>query len=549
MRLVGLTTLCLILAFVCADILAVNLETVVTPSEDEVDELYRLGEIDYQQYLLLKEIAIHGIDSSTVFLLDEIPNLAHFLRDTSSLSVPLEKRQESSFISSNRHQSQARAVHGRLKHTYQVRLEDDRASRYRTFGDFRLRDQWRLTFRLNRDVSGPERFVGRALTYKSKQGTLRRITLGTYSARLGLGTAFGYRGSLLDYSEKISAESFMYPDYGGYNGLYLVTRIGRFETKTLVSVVRDSQHRISSLATSLTSVQGSIRPGVVVGTNRVRNRKTGLAIDIPVFAFNGMYRYKTGYVRAEVSRQTGRHSDALSAVIEGRHRFDMAETKYAGWAYADDYLDITGGSKSGNLSHAQHLDEVDLDITSRRPGQEGFLLRTIVLLADKLDLFSSFLRASFNSDFVNTQSSGGLNWKANPATEFQLDYLGRWKKRLKGTAIDTEGKHRIRLEGRFKPGNLEWRGYIAFNMEKTGRDYASIFANVKSSIPRKGKLEIWSRSDWYSSEGMGYWYAFLRAEQLLGGGLFGSIKFMHTYDRDATDQSVAAVSIGLSAAL
>jgi len=55
-----------------------DLSTYVSPSEDEWLQALTLGEISYVQYLCLIEIARHGIDSSSLYLLDEIPNLSYF---------------------------------------------------------------------------------------------------------------------------------------------------------------------------------------------------------------------------------------------------------------------------------------------------------------------------------------------------------------------------------------------------------------------------------------------------------------------------------------
>jgi len=67
--------------------------------------------------------------------------------------------------------------------------------------------------------------------------------VGSFTARLGLGTLFGYRGKLMSCSDKINIESLAYPDYGGYNGMYLIGRVEEVEVQFLGSLVRDESHR------------------------------------------------------------------------------------------------------------------------------------------------------------------------------------------------------------------------------------------------------------------------------------------------------------------
>lgn len=76
---------------------AQELSTVVFPSEDEILEALRAGEIDYYQYQILMELSQYGIDADDLYLLDEIPNLWH-IGDVRGDTVSLESEQQAMFV-------------------------------------------------------------------------------------------------------------------------------------------------------------------------------------------------------------------------------------------------------------------------------------------------------------------------------------------------------------------------------------------------------------------------------------------------------------------
>ncbi|TET93657.1 MAG: hypothetical protein E3J26_05955, partial [Candidatus Zixiibacteriota bacterium] len=191
--------------------------TSVYPSEDELLEALRLGEIDSSQYLILQEIIVHGIDSTNVHLLDEIPNLSFFLTDPKLLITSLEKEQKAGFFKPAPRTGRPTGTFG---YKYYQELEQEGRAQYRSSGRFRFNDHFEAAYKLHREYTGRERFVSRRLVYKNRQGRLKELVLGNFSRRLGAGTIFGYRGKLLEFSDRIDEESFLFPDYGGYNGLY-----------------------------------------------------------------------------------------------------------------------------------------------------------------------------------------------------------------------------------------------------------------------------------------------------------------------------------------
>ena len=96
MRLAGLV-ICLIVFSVEVSAQQ-ELSTYVYTSEEDLEEAFRNGEINFSQLIILQELIRFGIDSSSLYLLDEIPNLSHFLKSKELPQPELKENQKNYFI-------------------------------------------------------------------------------------------------------------------------------------------------------------------------------------------------------------------------------------------------------------------------------------------------------------------------------------------------------------------------------------------------------------------------------------------------------------------
>jgi hypothetical protein len=526
---------------------AQELSTSVFPSEDELLEALHLGEIDIYQFMILQEIITQGIDSTNSYLLDEIPNLSFFVPQPQSPTTSLETEQTTPFA---KPAVKIKTVGGTFSHQYYRELEQQERSRYRMTGRLNFRDNFETSFKLNREFSGRERFVSRRFSYRNDRGKLHEVTLGNFSARLGLGTVFGYRGKLLDFSDRIGQESLLFPDYGGYNGVFSHANIDHIDVKALASVNRDSSHTLVSTGGMVSLKAAPFEPAVIIGLNHLKNRSNGNDLNDFKYGLNSMYRYRTGYLSLEFSAQAGERSSFGALLAEGRHRFSQAEIKYAGWIYNDDYLDLTGGSKAGSLRHQITLDDVDLTFSDKRSGQEGGMLKSIVLLDEKLQWVNSLTYAGRNKDTLDFQFLSALVEEINRSFEFRLDYLNKTKRRIITDQRELM-EQRMRLEARFRTGDLFARSYIAYNTESGLGDFVSFFLNVKYRWVPRGSVELWSNLAQVDAKdaAVDYWYVYVRNEQYLFNGLMAAIKLSHRYDRKAGEKHYTVVSLEVSTTL
>jgi hypothetical protein len=172
-------------------------------------------------------------------------------------------------------------------------------------------------------------------------------------------------------------------------------------------------------------------------------------------------------------------------------------------------------------------------------------MKTIVQLTGGIKLSNSLLYAETDGSRATRQLSSGLVQRMSRRLQLQLDYLGRWHRRLSSGRLEEETDSRFRLESRFESGKLHWRSYIAYNIETGKPNTVSLFANVHYDLPQDGTLQVWSNLDRFDSVGVEYWYLYLRASQPLGNNMDAAIKLTHTYRRDAADPSTATVSFEL----
>ncbi|RME27917.1 MAG: hypothetical protein D6800_04485, partial [Candidatus Zixiibacteriota bacterium] len=398
---VAAATLILLLLGRAGRVRAQELSADVFPSEDELLQALELGEISFREFILLQELATVGLDSTQLYLLDDIPNLV-YLRERLKPVSPLQLEQAQGFL------SRLRPEHGTVRWRFSQELEDNNTgrSRYRVDAQLRPAEYWQSDWRVHREFSGRERWIRRAVTYRRNDRVLRQVTLGSYITRFGLGTVVGYRGKLLNFSDQLDGESFLFPDYGGFNGVYARMQGRNVNSELMFSYTRDSTHELMSSGAITELHRLTWHPGLIVAVNRLRNRRTAVKAHDVKIAAHGRGRYAYGYTEAEFTFQTGDLGGAMAAVVEGRHDLGEAGVAYAFWAYGNRFADLMSGSKATPISRTVDIPAVGFAFSSRRAGQKGLFIRTSVQPAKRTELVGSFLYGGFDRNDNRIQVSG-----------------------------------------------------------------------------------------------------------------------------------------------
>ncbi len=511
-------------------------------SEEELHDAFVAGELDEFQYATLQELIALKADSSSLYLLDEVPNLAFFFAYGRPLSTLLEQDQQQAFFLRDDSTDQARLV---WRHSSSVELREESRNRYRSGLQVALGGAWSTDWRFHREYAGYQRIVQRTISYQSSDGKLRRLRLGSFTTRFGLGTILGYRGRLLSRHQELDGENWLFPDYGGHNGLDAQMRIGSHELRLAVTSQRNQEHSVNTAAVLLSRSRGRFRPGLVVGVNRLRSRQTGRTVNDIKFGGLGRYRYSSGHSSAEVTFQAGDRPSFGAIVVEGGHRFQQAQLQYAGWHYDDDYLDIAGGSKAASLRRAIVIDEIDLTISDKRSGQKGMLIKSIVLMNEHTECANSLLWAGRTSDTQRLQFLSSVSIRSSATWTTTIDYLLQRSLQQEPGVIDETVRHRSRIEGRYRSSSLALRLAFAYVTQRQRRDALAILTRLDILEQPWGECELWANLSriQLSSQRLENAYAFLRLSHRMGRQVQLATRLSHRYARGATNDHETTFSL------
>lgn len=538
MKTAALTALALVVLLWGGNASPQELATDIYPSEDEIYNALLTGEISYQQYLVLKDLITNGLDSTNRHLLDEIPNLSFFNIDSISLRTSLENDQQKPFETDT---SEPRLA-GRIDQGFATYA--DESGRAKSITRMRLNFNKAVTadFKIRRDYNHRKYFAGRSITFHG-EGVTREIILGNFSQRYGLGTVFGHRGKLFSISSDLDSDSFLFPEYGGRNGASVHLSFGKYQVRGLGSVIQSDHTRLSSWGGMIEVSDLPLMPTVAVGTTRLKNRSTGEFVEDTKLGVTGRYNYRRGYAALEMCWQTGESDGFAALVTEGRHRFRQAEIKYAGWRYEDGYVDLTGGGKAAAMYHNQVFESIDRDYSTKRNGQQGMLVKTVVDLSDRVELANSLLYASFNSDTTNTQ------WLAQLSRNFgdlslSLDFLSRGRTRSENSTVSRQ----VRFVARWRAEKLYLRTYAGYNTQTSENDFVSLFVSLRYNLDSDCQFELWSNiSEIDHSQGrINHWYAYAKSSISIAGRTALGMKLSHTYSRGTSTEHRTIVGIDLS---
>lgn len=519
-----------------------ELSTHVYPSEDEIYHALLADEITYQQYLVLQDIITNRLDSTNRHLLDEIPNLDFFKIDSASLKTSLETDQQAVFETDRDEVPSKKFVTGLVRRDFRRYADESGRVRSVSEGRINITDAVIADMKIRKDYDDDKYCAGRSVKFHGK-GPMREVIIGNYSKRIGLGTVFGYRGKLFKTSSDLDGNSFLFPENGGQNGVVAHFCLGNYHVRGLGSAVRNEDTRLSSWGGTIQAERFPFEPSVTVGFTTLKNRVSGESVSDKKLALTGRHDYRRGYTTTEACWQMGEKGAFAAVVAEGRHRFRQAEIRYAGWRYNDDYIDLTGGSKAAAMYHDQMFEKIERDYPSKRTGQQGLLVKTIVDLTKKIELANSLLYASFNSDTTNTQWLAQISRKIRGFSA-GVDFLSRGRKRG-----DIESVHRqVRFVIRWRTEKLYLRTYVGYNTATAERDILSFFAGLKYKFDSYGRIELWSNIAEidHRSGRINRWYAFIRSSIDVIDGMAVALKLSHTYNRGGSTEHRTIVGLDVS---
>ncbi len=518
-----------------------DVSTEVLPSEDELLDALVNGEIDYELYQTLSELLVNGVDSSQRYLLEFIPGIWSSRRRATQTA--LESEQVRGFVEGV---SQSDRSHGQVAYRYGQELEENGRSRYRVVSRYVISPQVIANLSLAREFSGRERVLNRALVYRAESTqVVRRITVGSFRERFGLGTVIGYRGKLLQYSDLLDGESWAFPDWGGFNGVEIEAVRGRMSTTVLGSFNSDTLHTLATLGAQAKVGGGPYAPTFIAAVNTLSNRANGRRVSVFQGAINLTEESTDRRVALEVFSQVGERK-AAGAMVECERDFQSAGFLVSGWMYGRGFMDLSSGSRAASLSVTQEVDEVEFTFSEKRAGQHGVLVKSDLAANAGTTVLGEFLWAARGSDTMTAQGLIGVGRNIGHDHAIRIDYQYKTTERL-GAGDNT--RRRGRVEWNWQTGRLRVRSSVSFTNETTHGEYWSWLVNLTRTMNRDERWQVWSNWRRLTHARVDYWYGFVSIRQPIFDRISAGVKLAHTFDRTATPRHSASFTLELAAQL
>lgn len=502
----------------------------IAPSSDELSEASAQGEIDAEQFRVLRDLYHLGLPFEQYWLLDEVPSL-------SADSTPDSDEPTWRAIRWRALQAGARLAKGKrvlVRERWQRRLEPDETDGFRTTLGARLNERWTMRGAYRRELSGMRTAVGRSLVYRGA-GIIREITIGNFSTRLGLGTAYGFRSQLLNARRLQTDESWFYPVSGGGNGAAIQLAQGQERFHLLISGHRDSRTSLNTMAGALSSRRIPFNPELIWTISRISNRTTKRHQTVTGWGLHVQERHGALKWDFEMGHQRAGDSDAGAAVLETSWKDSATNLSGAAWWYSRDFVDLVSGSKSANLSITESLPDLSFEYRTRRSGQKGLMLKTVTQPHPSVELTTAGLFGAINVDSLLAQVHVECLIDKQARTSFALSYFGRFRRLQSGAGSGDENRHEPRLELFFRRAGAEFRSYIGWR-EQTGK--AGTLRSLLQArwLPESNTaLELWWQVAETSSRGIDSWYGYLQLNQQWGTYVRSAAKLSDSWLRSRSD--------------
>lgn len=504
------------------------------PDPEEISEAYREGFIDYEDYRELLEIARAEFltVADSLFLLQFPDLLAGFS------AHPLVDGDESGMTTDNidsipqrpqwRHAMLFRQYHrldenGRNRRIYRLQDEYGEASFYGEFEeDYSHRRTWyrrSIEYRVCPDSQQSYSFV-----------------LGNYRARFALGLIYGYRGQLLSAEDDPSrTESFLYPDYGGSNGVTALA--DRPEGQYLL--VFDTDRNLS-FAKRYTGLSVPVRLGRFTvrlsgGWGQVRNLDEGSSLSISLLSFSGTFEDKNINLTGEAAADVNDRSRPAAAAGQVSWRKGGIFFRAESWFYDTAFPSFFTGALSSRRSRTVYIEDIDFSYSDRYRGEKGIAVGSTMRMTAQTTARTALMYAGRGFDDERIEARLGLRRRLGRRFRIGMDlYL-----REDHLFSDNEAQRRIQLEAVESGDRFRNRVVIGRRSYTYGdrNDYLVVFESGVQG--RWGAASAQCKFDRLRPEAWANHYMYVTAqyEVDIAGGVSSYVKYSYRYNRESPESS------------
>ncbi len=429
----SITFLLVSLLIICHLSFSQTISSQLYETEEDLEEGLLSGELTYQEYLELLELLTEGVtpDSTEMERLLFLPDLTQ-----SQLELAQDSISEASFSDKvspfypvpgsfflPEIFTQAK---GRISFQTRQRFDQDYSYNF-ILTEFKLKNKFLFNLQLQKENSSSPQIRKRKLEFYDLP-YLRRITIGSFEKKIGLGLNVGYH-PLLKAEDQTNENDFLYPLYGRYNGILIEANFDFFNPELILSKNKkgDFSEELQALNLlfsfrnldfGLLRSEGRLRSSLNHSSFYDRNTSIYLKARKEKLTFSGEYSFLHNKAKGWASVLTVREKPF---VIE-----------LSGWSYTQDFLHLFGSGLSNPDYTTIEIDEVEYEYSSREMGEKGILFKSRYNLYSDLVLDLSFTQ-----------------WKENPGDPFKLRHKIGLEYYYSDSDLEEDGKSQKLLSSTF----------------------------------------------------------------------------------------------------
>jgi hypothetical protein len=370
-------------------------------NEEDLEEGFLSGDLTYSEYLELLDLLHEGVGSDSqqndrlFFLPDFTQSEMEQLTDSSETkfspegTVPVYSTAGSFFLPEIFSQAT-----GRISLQNRQRFDQEYSYDF-VLTKFKVGDRFLFQFEFQREGTSDPQVKKRSLEILNL-GYIKRIILGSFDEKIGLGLNIGYHPFLKTEDEN-NQSSFLYPVSGRFNGILIQSDFGFFRPVLILSKNKKGAFSQELWALNFSASFKNLNFGILRSEGRLTNASS-------FYDRNLSFYLKARKDKLTLSSEysilnTG--ATGLASVLIFKDEPVLMEL--SGWTYSENYLHLFGAGISNPDYTLTTIDEVEYEYPSRERGEKGLMLKSAYRLSSRYTLNFSYSQ-----------------WKESPYSSFKL---------------------------------------------------------------------------------------------------------------------------------
>ncbi|MCJ7458175.1 MAG: hypothetical protein MUP17_04195 [candidate division Zixibacteria bacterium] len=391
-------------------------------NEEDIEEGLLSGDLTYAEYLELLDLLHEGVAFSSpqkdrlLFLPDFTQSEVEQLADSSSL-IPLPEKTAPFYSTAGSFflpeiLSQAK---GRISLQSRQRFDQDYSSDF-VLTKFQVEKRFLFQFELQREGTSDPQVKKRSLEILNL-GYVKRIVLGSFDKKIGLGLNIGYH-PLLKADDENKQSSFLYPISGRFNGVLIQSDFGFFQPELILSKNKKGTPSQELWALNLSASFKDFNFGLLRSEGRLK--KVSSFYDRNLSFYLKGTKGKLG-LSSEYSILNNGATGWASVLI---FRDKPVLVELSGWSYSNNYVHLFGAGPSNPDYTLTTIDEIEYEYPSREKGEKGVMLKSVYRLSSRYSLnfsYSQWDASPYSS--LKLRQKIGLKITLSEKLKTGLDYL------------------------------------------------------------------------------------------------------------------------------